>query len=146
MNVLSNVFISSGFNKLQLIDVYFNDVIEKSEPYLNAIVDWADIDNKEKLNAFIQSIKRRSYSENLIVNDGDYKILLPGSIDSHVHFNSPGFEERDDFTHASKAALFGGVTTVFDMPCTSKPTVVSKNNFDIKRKVVNNRSYVDYFF
>jgi len=61
MNVLSNVFISSGFNKLQLIDVYFNDVIEKSEPYLNAIVDWADIDNKEKLNAFIQSIKRRSY-------------------------------------------------------------------------------------
>ncbi|MBL7127779.1 MAG: allantoinase AllB [Ignavibacteria bacterium] len=146
MNVLSNVFISSGFNKLQLVDVYFTDVIVKIEPYTEAVVDWADIDNKEKLNTFVNSIEKKKYSDNIIIHDGDYKVLIPGSIDSHVHFNTPGFEERDDFIHASKAAMFGGVTSVFDMPCTSLPPVVSKNNFEFKREAVKNKSYIDYFF
>jgi allantoinase len=146
MNVLSNVFISAGHNKLQLVDVYFDRVIEGVEPYSGFDVDWVDIDNEGKLNTFVKSIKQRKYSENDITYNGNYKVLIPGSIDSHVHFNTPGFEERDDFTHASKAALFGGVTTVFDMPCTSIPPVTSKTNFEVKKNAVKGKSYVDYFF
>ena len=146
MNVLSNVFISSGHNKLRLLDVYFNTLIEKIEPYSDVLVDWSDIDNKEKLKTFAKGIVNKEHSENDIVFDGNYKILIPGSIDSHVHFNTPGFEERDDFTHASKAALFGGVTTVFDMPCTSIPPVTSKNNFNVKKNALNGESFIDYFF
>jgi len=146
MNVLSNVFISSGHNKLQLVDVYFDTVIKRIEPHSKVVVEWADIDNKEKLETFVNGIVNREHSENDIAYDGNYKLLIPGSIDSHVHFNTPGFEERDDFTHASKAALFGGVTTVFDMPCTSKPPLTSNNNFEVKKNAVNGKSYVDYFF
>ena len=146
MNVLRNVFISSGYNKLRLVDVYFDTMIIKIEPYSDVLVDWSDIDNEEKLKTFAKGIINREHSENDVIYDGNYKVLIPGSIDSHVHFNTPGFEERDDFTHASKAALFGGVTTVFDMPCTSIPPGVSKNNFEVKREAVNNKSYIDYFF
>ena len=146
MNVLSNVFISAGHNKLQLVNVYFDTVIERIEPYSKAVVEWADINNEGKLDTFVKNIKQRKYSGNDITFDGNYKVLIPGSIDSHVHFNTPGFEERDDFTHASKAALFGGVTTVFDMPCTSIPPVTSKNNFEIKKEAVSNKSYIDYYF
>lgn len=146
MNVLCNVFISSGHNKLQMVDVYFDTMIEKIEPYSDVLVDWSDIDNEEKLKNFAKCCIDKKFSENNIVYNGGYKLLIPGSIDSHVHFNTPGFEERDDFTHASKAALFGGVTTVFDMPCTSIPPVTSKNNFNVKKNAVNGKSYVDYFF
>ena len=71
---------------------------------------------------------------------------MPGGIDSHVHFNTPGFEDRDDFEHGSTAAAFGGVTTVIDMPCTSLPPVTNKNNFEVKLNALKNRSLVDYSF
>ena len=61
----------------------------------------------------------------------EFRVVIPGGIDSHVHFDTPGFEDRDDFEHGSTAAAFGGVTTVIDMPCTSLPPVTNKNNFDI---------------
>lgn len=47
--------------------------------------------------------------------------ILPGMIDSHVHFRQPGMEEKEDWITGSKAALAGGVTTVIDMPNTNPP-------------------------
>lgn len=49
-------------------------------------------------------------------------ILLPGIIDTHVHFRQPGLESKADMQSESKAAIAGGVTTVFDMPNTAPPT------------------------
>jgi len=57
--------------------------------------------------------------------DGGGLLALPGAIDPHVHFDEPGFTDREDFDHGSGSALRGGVTTVIDMPCTSLPPVVS---------------------
>jgi dihydroorotase len=48
--------------------------------------------------------------------------LLPGLIDTHVHFREPGFPEKGTFYTESRAALASGVTTVFDMPNTHPPT------------------------
>lgn len=52
--------------------------------------------------------------------DGLY--LLPGAIDSHVHFRDPGYPHKENWRTGSAAAACGGVTTVFDMPNTSPPT------------------------
>lgn len=49
--------------------------------------------------------------------------LLPGVIDTHVHFREPGMTEKADIASESRAALAGGVTSVIDMPNTNPPTV-----------------------
>ena len=52
--------------------------------------------------------------------DGLY--LLPGAIDSHVHFRDPGYPNKETWQTGSAAAALGGVTTVFEMPNTNPPT------------------------
>ena len=42
--------------------------------------------------------------------------VLPGAIDPHSHTNDPGYLNREDFAHAGRAALLGGVTTYIEMP------------------------------
>lgn len=44
--------------------------------------------------------------------------ILPGVIDSQVHFREPGLEEKEDLESGSRAAVLGGVTAVFEMPNT----------------------------
>src|SRR3990172_269646 len=49
------------------------------------------------------------------------RIILPGLIDVHAHLREPGGEHKEDFTSGTRAALAGGVTTVFGMPNTQPP-------------------------
>lgn len=70
--------------------------------------------------------------------------LFPGAVDSHVHFDTPGFEHREDFEHGSMSAARGGVTTVVDMPCTSLPPVTSFDTLKAKLAVMSRRSVVDF--
>ena len=53
-----------------------------------------------------------------LVIDCEEKLVLPGMIDTHVHFRDPGLTHKGDCYTESKAALAGGVTTVCDMPNT----------------------------
>lgn len=72
--------------------------------------------------------------------------IFPGAIDPHVHFNDPGFTEREDFYHGSSASASGGVTTVIDMPCTSLPPVTSLDNLQHKLEIVQKKSVIDFGF
>jgi len=74
------------------------------------------------------------------------KITFPGFIDPHVHFDDPGFTEREDFETGTRSAAAGGITTIIDMPCTSVPQVTSGKNFDRKLEVVEKKAYVDFAF
>jgi dihydroorotase len=49
--------------------------------------------------------------------------VLPGVIDSQVHFREPGLEHKEDIAHGTKAAIKGGVTSIFEMPNTSPLTL-----------------------
>jgi dihydroorotase len=71
------------------------------------------------------------------------KIVLPAAIDAHVHFRDPGFTEKEDFGTGSTAALFGGVTCVFDMPNT-KPSTTTLASLRDKRRIASAKSYVDF--
>jgi len=73
-------------------------------------------------------------------------LIFPGAIDPHVHFDEPGFTEREDFYHGSWAAVSGGVTTIIDMPCTSIPPVINLENLKHKLAIVKQRSVVDFGF
>jgi dihydroorotase len=57
------------------------------------------------------------------VVDASGKRLLPGMIDTHVHFREPGYSHKETWTTGSHSAAAGGVTTVVDQPNTDPPTV-----------------------
>jgi len=76
----------------------------------------------------------------------DGKILIPGGIDSHVHFNDPGFTHQEDFTTGTTSAALGGVTTIVDMPCTSMPPVTNKANLLNKLEKIEKKAVVDFAF
>src|SRR6187551_1385365 len=48
--------------------------------------------------------------------------ILPGVIDTQVHFREPGLDHKEDLETGSRAAVLGGVTTVFEMPNTIPQT------------------------
>ena len=73
-------------------------------------------------------------------------LVLPGGIDPHVHFDDPGYTEREDFLHGTSAAASGGITTVIDMPCTSVPPVTSKANLREKLDIVSKEAVIDFGF
>lgn len=94
-----------------------------------------------------KSAKFQSVLENQKIEtiDLDGKFLLPGLIDVHVHFRTPGNPEKEDWVTGSKAALAGGVTTVLDMPNTNPPTV-DEATLAAKRKLVAKQALVNYGF
>lgn len=78
------------------------------------------------------------------VLDAQGLLILPGGIDPHVHFDTPGYTQREEFYHGSCAAASGGITTVIDMPCTSIPPVTNGANLRTKLATIRQRSVVDY--
>ncbi|HUJ45763.1 MAG TPA: dihydroorotase, partial [Rhizomicrobium sp.] len=71
--------------------------------------------------------------------------VLPGAIDSQVHFREPGNEHKEDLESGSRAAVLGGVTAVFEMPNTNPPTT-SRAAIEDKLARAKGRMHCDYAF
>jgi len=71
--------------------------------------------------------------------------LLPGVIDSHVHFREPGFTHKEDLESGSRGAVLGGVTAVFEMPNTD-PTTTTAADIADKVNRAHHRMYCDFAF
>jgi dihydroorotase len=71
--------------------------------------------------------------------------VLPGVIDTHVHFREPGMEHKEDIETGSRAAVAGGVTAVFEMPNTRPPTVSAEGLADKIRRA-RGRAFCDFAF
>ncbi|MEV0195743.1 dihydroorotase family protein [Nonomuraea sp. NPDC050691] len=71
--------------------------------------------------------------------------VLPGLIDSHVHFRTPGLTGKEEWLTGSMAAAAGGVTTVADMPNTVPPLFTPEDAY-AKAELIEGRSLVDYRF
>ena len=56
------------------------------------------------------------------VIDAKHLHILPGVIDSQVHFRDPGFPEKETLESGMRGAVLGGVTAIFEMPNTKPPT------------------------
>ncbi len=71
--------------------------------------------------------------------------VLPGVIDSHVHFREPGLTEKATIESESRAAAAGGVTTFFDMPNTV-PQTTTLEALEEKFRLAAKSSHVNYSF
>jgi len=71
--------------------------------------------------------------------------VLPGVIDTQVHFREPGNEHKEDLESGSRAAVLGGVTAVFEMPNTSPPTT-TRLALEDKFARAEGRMHCDYAF
>lgn len=71
--------------------------------------------------------------------------VLPGVIDTQVHFREPGLEHKEDLESGTRAAIAGGVTAVFEMPNTNPPTTTARA-LDDKLQRAQGRAWCDYSF
>ena len=79
------------------------------------------------------------------VYDATDRVVLPGIIDTQVHFREPGSTDAEDLESGSRAAVLGGVTSLFEMPNTNPPTS-NLVEFDKKLQAAKNRMHSNYAF
>lgn len=95
----------------------------------------------------ITKIFKDEVPENILKNaeiiDGEDKWLLPGVIDTHVHFREPGLTAKADFYTESRAAVAGGVTSIMDMPNTD-PQTTTMAEIDKKIAIAESKSLVNF--
>ena len=72
-------------------------------------------------------------------------VVMPGVIDTHVHFREPGLTAKADIESESRAAAYGGVTTYFDMPNTV-PQTTTMEALEEKWHLAAEKSHVNYAF
>jgi dihydroorotase len=71
--------------------------------------------------------------------------ILPGVIDTQVHFREPGLTHKEDLETGSRSAVMGGVTAVFEMPNTD-PLTVTEQAFTDKVNLGRHRMHCDFAF
>lgn len=72
------------------------------------------------------------------------KVMFPGLVDAHVHFNEPGRTDWEGFATGSTALAAGGGTTFIDMPLNSTPPVLDVVAFEAKRRAGEANSRLDF--
>jgi dihydroorotase len=71
--------------------------------------------------------------------------ILPGAIDTQVHFREPGLTHKEDLSTGTLSAIAGGVTTVFEMPNTDPLTITSGALHDKLHRAAE-KAFCDYAF
>jgi allantoinase len=70
--------------------------------------------------------------------------VLPGVVDTHVHFNEPGRTDWEGIATGSRAIAAGGGTVFCDMPLNSTPPVIDAAAFEAKRRAASEKSCTDF--
>jgi len=96
-------------------------------------------------NKKIELLSTSSDYDAINVVDAKNLTVLPGIIDSQVHFREPGSEHKEDLSTGSQGAALGGVTSVFEMPNTYPPTSTVQRLKD-KLELARDRMWVNYAF
>ncbi|GAG72745.1 unnamed protein product, partial [marine sediment metagenome] len=87
-------------------------------------------------DGIITAISKEKLEAEKII-DADGKMVLPGTVDPHVHIRAPGHDERETFESGTKDAALGGVTMVIEMPISVPPphsSEIVKRRMDIADK------------
>ena len=101
------------------------------------------IDNEDIAGVFLAGKEPATPPPHRIDATGCY--VLPGVIDSHVHFREPGLTEKADIESESRAAAAGGVTSYMEMPNTW-PQTTTLEALDDKHRRAAASSHVNYSF
>ncbi len=116
-------------------------LIKNGQCYINGVLKNVDVAIKD---AKIVKIDQISENAKEIIN-AEGLTVLPGCIDTQTHFREPGSTDTEDLNSGSRAAIAGGITSVFEMPNTNPPTSNLKE-FQRKLDLAKNRMYCNYAF
>ena len=116
-------------------------IIKNGKCYINGELKDVDVAIKD---GKIQQIGQISDEAKEIVN-AEGQTVLPGCIDTQTHFREPGSTDTEDLHSGSRAAIVGGITSVFEMPNTNPPTS-NMVEFQKKLDLAKNRMYCNYAF
>ena len=120
----------------------FEIVLKNGKCFINGELKSVDVGISQGIIKNIGEIKKESAEK---VLDLKNLIVLPGVIDTQVHFREPGSTDVEDLETGSKAAVMGGVTSVFEMPNTNPPTS-NQTEFNKKLSLAKNRMFSNYAF
>lgn len=96
-------------------------------------------------NGTVAAIDPASHTTADVVIDATGLHLLPGLVDTHVHFREPGLTHKEDLHTGSLACAKGGVTSFVEMPNTV-PHAVDQGSIDAKLALAAGRCVVNYGF
>ena len=116
-------------------------IIKNGSCYINGKLEKTDIALAGNKIKKIGKIELNSSK----VFDATEKLVLPGIIDTQVHFREPGSTDREDLESGSRAAVLGGITSVFEMPNTNPPTS-NLVEFEKKLNLAKDRMHCNYAF
>ena len=120
----------------------FDLVIEKGRCFTPAGQVEADIGVRNGRVSEIGSLQQADAAERIDATGLD---VLPGVIDTQVHFREPGMEHKEDLESGTRAAVLGGVTAIFEMPNTSPLTTTAASIQD-KLDRARGRAWCDHAF
>ena len=125
------------------MEKYYDVFIKNGELVLpNNKIENLNIGITDNVISLITS--RTDYNAKNII-DAKNLTIIPGAIDSQVHFREPGATYKEDLESGSRSAALGGITSVFEMPNTSPPTSTPELLSE-KLELAKNRMWTNYAF
>lgn len=97
----------------------------------------------DRIKEITESVPPRDTFDTVVDATGCY--VIPGVIDTHVHFREPGLTHKADIASESRAAAYGGVTSYFEMPNTN-PQTTTNEALEEKFALAKQKSSVNYSF
>ena len=116
-------------------------IIKNGQCYIDGKLQYTDVAVKDGKISQIGQISDKA--KETINAKG--QTVLPGCIDTQTHFREPGSTDTEDLHSGSRAAIAGGITSVFEMPNTNPPTS-NMREFQRKLDLAKNRMYCNYAF
>jgi dihydroorotase len=103
------------------------DLIVRSKQILteNGYVDGAIAVREGRIAALVDPGEADTLQAGRVI-DATSHVVIPGLVDTHAHFRDPGYTHKEDVESGTRAAVAGGVTTVFDMPNVDPPTTTAE--------------------
>ena len=108
----------------------------------NEKIEKVDIGIKNSKIQELGNLSHKSYKLKLDVNN---LLVLPGAIDSQVHFREPGLTYKEDIYSGTKGAVLGGITSIFEMPNT-KPSTTNQSALEDKLEIAKSSAFCNYSF
>ena len=96
VKILQNALICDHGNQLQVAEIYFDQKIREIRPHNQQPVPWSAISEIKNYRDFLKTVQKYDHPADVQIFDIEGLLLIPGAVDPHVHFNTPGFEQRDD--------------------------------------------------
>lgn len=122
----------------------FDTILRNAKVYLSEKQDFSETDLGIK-NGKIEAITKLPEDPNTEDHDFSGHLIIPGVIDSQVHFREPGPTHKEDLEHGSKGAALGGVTTFCEMPNTNPSTTTVERLLE-KVDIAKEKCLTDFRF